>query len=164
MKLDTATLEAEGIRVGQVLTDEELHELVQKSEAHRAHEKALYLLEYRSRSRKELKDRLRREVGDETAENTVSHMEELGLVDDEAYARQLAHNLAQSKRFAPRRIRQELAARGIDRDVAEEAAQSARTRCFFGDRGDSRPPLPLYTGRKDPPPRRERAASAGIWI
>ena len=52
-------------------------------------------------------------------------MEELGLVDDEAYARQLANTLAQSKRFAPRRIRQELAARGIDRDVAEEAAQNA---------------------------------------
>ena len=51
MKLDTFTLEAEGVRPGMHITDEDLQELVQKSNAHRAGEKALYLLEYRSRTK-----------------------------------------------------------------------------------------------------------------
>lgn len=122
MKLDTFTLEAEGVRPGMHITDEDLQELVQKSNAHRAGEKALYLLEYRSRTKKELTDRLREEVPAELAEATAQRMEDLGLVNDEAYAADYARMLATRKQFAPRRIRQELAAKGIDKDVAEAAA------------------------------------------
>lgn len=122
MKLDTFTLEAEGVRPGMQITDEDLQELVQKSNAHRAGEKALYLLEYRSRTKKELTDRLREEVPAELAEATAQRMEDLGLVNDEAYAADYARMLATRKQFAPRRIRQELAAKGIDKDVAEAAA------------------------------------------
>ena len=122
MKLDTFTLEAEGVRPGMQITDEDLQELVQKSNTHRAGEKALYLLEYRSRTKKELTDRLREEVPAELAEATAQRMEDLGLVNDEAYAADYARMLATRKQFAPRRIRQELAAKGIDKDVAEAAA------------------------------------------
>ncbi|MBR4888501.1 MAG: RecX family transcriptional regulator [Clostridia bacterium] len=122
MKLDTFTLEAEGVRPGMHITDEDLQELVQKSNAHRAGEKALYLLEYRSRTKKELTDRLREEVPAELAEATAQRMEDLGLVNDEAYAADYARMLATRKQFAPRRIRQELAAKGIDKDTAEAAA------------------------------------------
>ena len=122
VKLDTFTLEAEGLRVGMQISDEDLQERVEKSNAHRASEKALYLLEYRSRTKKELTDRLREEVPAELAEETAQKMEDLGLVNDEAYAAEYARMLAGRKQFAPRRIRQELAAKGIDKDVAEAAA------------------------------------------
>ncbi len=122
MKLDTFTLEAEGVRPGMHITDEDLQELVQKSNTHRAGKKALYLLEYRSRTKKELTDRLREEVPAELAEATAQRMEDLGLVNDEAYAADYARMLATRKQFAPRRIRQELTAKGIDKDVAEAAA------------------------------------------
>ena len=122
LKLDTFTLEAEGLRVGMQISDEDLQELVEKSNAHRASEKALYLLEYRSRTKKELTDRLREEVPAELAEETAQKMEDLGLVNDEAYAAEYARMLAGRKQYAPRRIRQELAAKGIDKDVAEAAA------------------------------------------
>lgn len=125
MKLDTFTLEAEGVRPGQQITDEELHELVEKSNTHRAGEKALYLLEYRSRTKKELTDRLREEVPAELAEETAQRMEDLGLVDDTAYAEEYARTLARRKQFSARRIRQELAAKGIDKDTAEAAAAAA---------------------------------------
>ena len=51
-------------------------------------------------------------------------MEELGLVDDEDYARRLAQELAR-KGYAAPRTAQELARRGIDRDLARAAAQEA---------------------------------------
>ena len=52
-------------------------------------------------------------------------MEELGLVDDEAYARRLARDLLARKHYPRRRLAQELTGKGIDRALAEEAAAEA---------------------------------------
>ena len=41
-------------------------------------------------------------------------MEELGLVDDEQYARRLAQELFERRKFGARRVRQELQQKGID--------------------------------------------------
>ena len=68
LKLDTETLEVNSVKIGMNITDEELYELIQKSEARRASEKALYLLERRSHSKKELKDKISRVTGKEAAE------------------------------------------------------------------------------------------------
>ena len=56
-KLDSETLLQSGLRIGMELDDEELYRLIQRSDAHRAQEKALYLLEHRSHSKKELASR-----------------------------------------------------------------------------------------------------------
>ncbi len=48
VKVDTETLIKAGWKPGMEISDEELHQLLQESEARRAKEKALYLLEYRS--------------------------------------------------------------------------------------------------------------------
>ena len=52
-------------------------------------------------------------------------MEELGLVDDEAYARRLARDLLARKHYPRRRLAQELTGKGIDHALAEEAAAEA---------------------------------------
>ena len=54
VKLDEET--AASLRPGQQLSDEELHELIARSDAARAKEKALYLLEPRPHSKRELED------------------------------------------------------------------------------------------------------------
>ena len=102
------------------ISDEELHQLLQESEARRAKEKALYLLEYRSHSKKELADKISRTTSREAAEAAVEKMEELGLMNDEAYARQLAEVLLGKKGYGVRRARQELLQKGIDRELTEE--------------------------------------------
>ena len=48
VKIDTETFLRSGLKPGDELSDEELHELIQASDARRAREKALYLLEHRS--------------------------------------------------------------------------------------------------------------------
>ena len=58
--LDTTVLQENGVRAGQELPDERLEELSTLSQQHRAREKALYLLEYRSHSKKELADKISR--------------------------------------------------------------------------------------------------------
>lgn len=121
MKLDTQMLLLEGIKEGMELTDQQLHELVQKSDARRAQEKALYLLEYRSHSKKELADKIARTAASkEAAQEAANRMEDLGLIDDAKYARDYARSLFLRKKFGSRRVKQELLQKGIDRDLADE--------------------------------------------
>ncbi|WP_195986152.1 regulatory protein RecX [Clostridium sp. D33t1_170424_F3] len=120
LKLDTETLLCSGFRIGMELDDEQLHALVQRSESRRAQEKALYLLEYRNHSRKELADKIARTVGHEAAARAAQRMEEIGLVDDERFARELAAELLHRKGYAARRAEYELLQKGIDRELARE--------------------------------------------
>ena len=122
-KLDSETLLQSGLRIGMELDDEELYRLIQRSDAHRAQEKALYLLEHRSHSKKELADKISRTAGREAAERAAERMEELGLVNDAQYARNLAEELLQRKRFAARRAEYELLQKGIDRALAQEIVE-----------------------------------------
>ena len=113
--MDTETLLRRGISIGDELDDEELHALLQASAKHRAEEKALYLLEHRAHSKKELENKITRaEFDREAARSAVEHMEELGLLNDEDYARRLANELFTRKKFGARRVKQELHQKGID--------------------------------------------------
>lgn len=115
VKVDTETLLRRGIAIGDELDDEELHKLLQASAKHRAEEKALYLLEHRAHSKKELENKITRaEFDREAARSAVEHMEELGLLNDEDYARRLANELFTRKKFGARRVKQELRQKGID--------------------------------------------------
>ena len=101
--------------IGDELDDEELHALLQASAKHRAEEKALYLLEHRAHSKKELENKITRaEFDREAARSAVEHMEEFGLLNDEDYARRLANELFTRKKFGARRVKQELRQKGID--------------------------------------------------
>ena len=90
-----------------------------------AKEKALNLLEFRAHSRKELFDKLKRFTSAATAEEVLDMLEEGGLIDDETYAFQYAHDAMELKMLGPVRIKRELAMRGIDDETAEAAIWAA---------------------------------------
>ena len=117
--IDTETLLKFGCKPGMQLDDGQLHELILASESRRAGEKALYLLEHRSHSQKELADKISRVTSREAAEAAAKHMVEIGLVNDEEYARSLAAELLGRKGFSASRVRQELLQKGIERELAE---------------------------------------------
>ena len=121
MALDTQTLLEQRIDVGKELDDEELHELITLSNERRAKEKALWLISYRSHSKKELRDTIRRTCDAEAADKAVARMEELGLVNDEDFARRYAEQLLYGKRLSKRAAFYELRRKGIDQATAEEA-------------------------------------------
>ena len=120
MALDTQTLLEQRIDVGRELDDEELHELITLSNERRAKEKALWLISYRSHSKKELRDKIRRTCDAEAADKAVERMEELGLVNDEDFARRYAEQLLYGKRLSKRAAFYELRRKGIDQATAEE--------------------------------------------
>jgi len=76
----------------------------------------------RARSRSELTDRLRsRNVPHEVAERLLDRFEEVGLVDDTAFAHAWVTERQQTKGLAPRALAQELRRKGIDDETARTA-------------------------------------------
>lgn len=123
LKLDTATLLENRIVSGVELTDEELHELILKSDLRRAKEKALWLISYRDHTCAELLDKLKKDFSEEAAEAAVAKMLELRLMNDEAVARRYASELHNVKHLSAQSIKYKLIAKGIDKDTAEEITE-----------------------------------------
>jgi regulatory protein len=74
-----------------------------------------------ARSRKELADRLaKREVPEEVATRLLDRFEEVGLVDDPAFARAWVASRQPGKGLARRALAQELRRKGIEDEVARE--------------------------------------------
>lgn len=120
MKLDTETLLINHIKTGVEISDEQLHQLIEDSNNKRAKEKALWLISYRDHSKKELIDKIKRTSSEESAVAAVERLTELGLVNDEAYARRYYKELTQgSKHLSPRGARYKLMEKGIDRELID---------------------------------------------
>ena len=120
VSLDTQTLLEHRINTGCELSDEDLRELIEMSSERRAKEKALWLISYRDHSKKELKDKLVRTCDADAADKAVARMEELGLVNDDKFARQYARRLLLEKKLTRRAAAFELTRKGIDRETAEK--------------------------------------------
>jgi regulatory protein len=76
----------------------------------------------RSRSRRELADKLRqRRVPDEVATRLLDRFTEVGLIDDAAFARQWVESRQAGRGLARRALADELRRRGVDAEVVREA-------------------------------------------
>ena len=100
MNLDAQTLIENRFDVGREIDDDELKEIIEKSGERRAKEKALWLISYRSHSEKELFDKLRRDFDETSAQKAVSRMAELGLINDEEFAKAYARRLVYGKKLS----------------------------------------------------------------
>jgi regulatory protein len=78
------------------------------------HERALGLLAVRPRSRRELQRRLRQAgFEDQEVEDVLQRLEGVGLIDDEAFARQLAEHQLGARMAGRRSVERALAAKGV---------------------------------------------------
>jgi regulatory protein len=95
------------------------------SPAEAAHAAALRLLTVRAHSRAEVEQRLRRRGFDpEPVAEALDRLERAGLLDDAAFAAELA--ASRSRRgFAASVVERDLRTRGVDRDLADRAAAAA---------------------------------------
>ncbi len=97
------------------------------------HERALGLLAVRARSRRELETRLG-QAGFESGEvsDVLERLERVGLIDDDAFARQVAHHRFHVKQEGARSVTGQLMAKGIPAaliaTVIEETGQGEEER------------------------------------
>jgi regulatory protein len=92
----------------------------------RAYDKALRLLTVRSRTRKELKQRLVAErFTDKVAEQVLDRLAAAGLIDDKKFAIDRARAMGKGKGWGPRKLRSDLLKRGIANEAIDEAVSQA---------------------------------------
>ena len=104
------------------INEEELTELLDAVSFRRAYNKGLDLLSRRPHGTKELVKKLCEKGHEkESAEKACDRLLELGLLNDEEFARMLANELYERKGYGIKRIKQELVFRGIEREIAENA-------------------------------------------
>ncbi len=89
-------------------------------------EAALGVIARRPRTRAEIAAWLgRRGYSPEEISSAVERLGELGYVDDSAYTAAFAGTVARSRAWGPRRVRQELARRGVGSDAIEQGLARA---------------------------------------
>lgn len=122
-----------GLYTGMELDEDLLAELTAAAHRGQVREKALDLLAARPLSRKELTDKLSARPRSrekeplatrEEAEDAAAWLEDLGYLDDGAYARTVVEHYS-AKGYGPAKLRDELYRRGVPRRYWEEALEEA---------------------------------------
>lgn len=121
--------EASGLEIGEIISNEEVERLSRIDQYFRGKEKALRLLSIRARARQEVLTSLD-DLGIETSvrNGIVEELEELGLIDDERFAREYTRAKIDSKQLGPYRLKYQLAKFGIKTGVINAVMDEVFTR------------------------------------
>lgn len=116
-----AAIEAARLRVGQLLSAQEITELKERDTDEQAYERALTLLSYRPRSLTEIRRRLREaDFPSSAVQAALARLERAGLADDHAFARYWVDNRERFRPRGTRMLRWELRQKGVTDDIIEE--------------------------------------------
>ena len=148
-----------GLKKGLVLTADRQRAMLAEQEGHAAKAAALASVAARARTAGELRRMLSdKGFGADVVEDTVAALEQLGLVDDAAYAAAYARGRFAGRGHGPSRIRQDLAQRGVSKEHIEAAlAELAEAEDVAGRaRSDAATRWAALASEPDPRKRRKK--------
>ncbi len=117
---ETSAEDSYMLKVGQELTCDEVNELSRRYRKYKAKKSAANSLSHRNMSTSELKKKLySRGYSDEEAEVATNWLSDIGVLNDEDYAKSCA-SYYKARGYGSIRIREELLRRGIPREMAQE--------------------------------------------
>lgn len=111
-----------GIQEGCVITDEVYHKIIDEILGQRAIKRAMHLLERQDRTERQLYDKLKENRYPEVCiESAISYVKRYHYIDDFRYAS--AYIRYRQEKKSRQKLKLELQAKGIARDVIEEALE-----------------------------------------
>jgi len=111
---------------GDTITDEIIQKIQLQEETHQAKQKTIVLLKYRSRSIKEVRDRLYQKGFKQNVIDSVIHdFTQIGLLDDKQFAGIFTRSRLIQKPMAKRLLLRELRLKGIPEQEASRAVEEA---------------------------------------
>lgn len=113
------------VKVGMHIEHQEVNKLLNEKNTFEAKKKALNLLSYRAHTKKELFEKVKRRLGETSAQEATKKMEEIGLLNDEEYALNYARYLSKAKLYAVKRIKYELKSKGIDKEIISKVLEDS---------------------------------------
>lgn len=112
------------VKTGMELDRAELREIIYASNFRRAYQYALYRLDYRDYSAKEMTDKLVQTYKNEAlCLAVVEKLKKVGVIDDVRYAEKLARKLVEVKKYGYVRAKRELKFKGIGEFIAVDALE-----------------------------------------
>ncbi len=106
---------------GDEINEQELAEFKVSAGSRRAFNAGAEIISRREHSAKEVYVKLCRKFDSDVAQDAVKRLCEIGMIDDVRFAGLYAEELYMKKGMGKRRILFELSAKGIDRDLAQQA-------------------------------------------
>ena len=87
---------------------------------------ALRLIEFRDRTEKEMRDKLKeKKYGENEIEDEIEFLKSYGYIDDTRYAKHFTNDAINLKKWGKIRIRTELTRKGIDRETVDNTIEDA---------------------------------------
>lgn len=127
--LDAETLFKEKLKVGQEIDSDRVDKLIKENELQVNLDRVFNFISYRPRSQKEVLDFLiKKGLGEQTKSAIIKKLEDLEMIDDLKFSRWW---LEQRQTFRPegkRLLQQELRAKGISREIIEQALNGQATK------------------------------------
>lgn len=112
------------IAKGMELSEEEADRLIYENDLRRARERALYLMESRDHSYRELFDKLEKNYSEDICFEVCNRLAEIGVINDRRYAEKLCRQLFEVKKLGRYRVRQEMRLKGLGSEIIEEAMEN----------------------------------------
>ena len=120
-----ARILAAWLSVGQELSAEKIAQLQAEDEREVAYQKALKLLNYRSRTQAEISAHLSRQgIPEALVAETITRLAQNGLIDDKNFATQWVENRAEFRPRGRRALAYELRRKGIAQNTIAEALEN----------------------------------------
>lgn len=117
-------IRSNGISKGMEISEEEADRLIYLNDLRRARERALYLMETRDHSYRELFDKLEKNYPEDICFEVCNRLAEMGVINDRRYAEKLCRQLFEVKKLGRYRVRQEMRLRGLGAEIIEEAMEN----------------------------------------
>ena len=124
MYIHSDSIRKNGVAKGMEISEEEADRLIYKNDLRRARERALYLMESRDHSYRELFDKLEKNYSEEICFEVCNRLAEIGVINDRRYAEKLCRQLFEVKKLGRYRVKQEMRLRGLTPEVIEEAMEN----------------------------------------
>lgn len=109
---------------GMKLSEEEADRLIYENDLRRARERALYLMESRDHSYRELFDKLEKNYSEDICFEVCNRLAEIGVINDRRYAEKLCRQLFEVKKLGRYRVKQEMRLKGLGSEIIEEAMEN----------------------------------------
>lgn len=121
--IHSSILSEYNLKEGMNVPDEAIDEISEANEYRKARERALYLLDGRDYSFKELYEKLEANYSDEICMKVCRKLAEMRLIDDRRYGELRARELFEIKKVGMFKARQELRRRGLSDSVIDEVTE-----------------------------------------
>lgn len=109
---------------GMELSEEEADRIIYENDLRRARERALYLMESRDHSYRELFDKLEKNYSEDICFEVCNRLAEIGVINDRRYAEKLCRQLFEVKKLGRYRVKQEMRLKGLGSEIIEEAMEN----------------------------------------